>query len=283
MGLISRVSSRTYRRRTKNMTLTTLLRQRSLIRLAGSGGSQMKLLQGLTTNDCLKFESDENSRVMYANWLSNKGRVWFDLFLYKYQDHFLLELDSVYKTKLLLMLKIHNLEKSVIVEDTKLQVGFSEKKNGDNFYPDPRIENFGNRVISDNLNFENKEEEYIHKRYLNGIAEGCGEIIHDKSLPLCFNLDWLNGVSFKKGCYLGQELTQRTKLTGKVSKRVLPILGDVPNEFLKGRRPPVEILNKSPLDHNLKLAMVKLDRLDEMEEKGVKVLKQDWMRFDEKI
>ena len=68
-----------------------------------------------------------------------------------------------------------------------------------------------------------------------------------------------------------------------MSKRVLPILGEVPSEFLKGRKPAVEILNKSPLDHNLQLAMVKLDKLNDMEEKGVKVLKQDWMRFNEQI
>lgn len=278
------------------MTLSTLLRQRSLIRLAGSG--QMKLLQGLTTNDCMKFESDEDQKIMYANWLSNKGRVWFDLFIYKYQDHYLLELDSVYKNKLLLMLKLHNLEKQVLVEGTKLEVGHTNEiitdavESSDSvhddvsktLFADPRVKNFGHRVISENLNFEDFGENYTHERYLNGIAEGCGEIKHDKSLPLCFNLDWQNGVSFTKGCYLGQELTQRTHFTGLVSKRVLPIQGVVPDSFTKGRRPAVEIINKSPIDANLKLAMVRLDRLTELEKSdGVDVLWQDWMRFDEKI
>ncbi|ETS83678.1 hypothetical protein PFICI_05554 [Pestalotiopsis fici W106-1] len=69
---------------------------------------------------------------------------------------------------------------------------------------------------------------YTVRRFLRGVAEGPGEIIPDKTLPLDANIDLMGGVDFRKGCYVGQELTIRTKHRGVVRKRILPcvVYGD---------------------------------------------------------
>jgi folate-binding protein YgfZ len=67
------------------------------------------------------------------------------------------------------------------------------------------------------------EDEYKVHRSLRGIAEGQNEIISGSALPQESNIDFFNGIDFRKGCYLGQELTIRTHHTGVVRKRILPV------------------------------------------------------------
>ena len=66
-------------------------------------------------------------------------------------------------------------------------------------------------------------ELYTLNRYFNGIPEGPLEILPQTALPLESNFDYLNGIDFRKGCYVGQELTIRTQHTGVVRKRILPV------------------------------------------------------------
>ncbi|TPX32455.1 aminomethyltransferase [Synchytrium microbalum] len=67
------------------------------------------------------------------------------------------------------------------------------------------------------------EEEYTLRRIMYGVPEGMDDYFHGSSLPLESNLDYMQGVDFRKGCYLGQELTIRTYHTGVTRKRILPI------------------------------------------------------------
>lgn len=64
---------------------------------------------------------------------------------------------------------------------------------------------------------------YTVRRMLHGIAEGQAEIIRESALPLECNMDMMRGVDFRKGCYVGQELTIRTHHTGVVRKRIVPV------------------------------------------------------------
>ena len=72
-------------------------------------------------------------------------------------------------------------------------------------------------------------EAYHMARYRLGIPEGPLEIIRESALPMECNIDLSQGIDFKKGCYVGQELTIRTKHTGVVRKRVLPITLHAPS------------------------------------------------------
>lgn len=64
---------------------------------------------------------------------------------------------------------------------------------------------------------------YTIRRYLRGVAEGQAEIPREQTLPMNSNLDIMGGIDFKKGCYIGQELTIRTYHTGVVRRRILPV------------------------------------------------------------
>ncbi|KAG0376166.1 ccr4 associated factor [Mortierella sp. AD032] len=66
-------------------------------------------------------------------------------------------------------------------------------------------------------------EEYHVRRITNGVPEGIDDFIAGTSLPLECNLDYMNGVDFRKGCYVGQELTIRTYHKGITRKRIMPV------------------------------------------------------------
>lgn len=71
--------------------------------------------------------------------------------------------------------------------------------------------------------YERSVVDYEASRMLIGVAEGQGEILRETALPLESNMDYMRGIDFRKGCYVGQELTIRTRHTGVVRKRILPV------------------------------------------------------------
>ncbi|KAL8640889.1 MAG: hypothetical protein Q9228_002237 [Teloschistes exilis] len=99
-------------------------------------------------------------------------------------------------------------------------------------YPDPRLPSLGQRIIS--LDGDPppppclhgpkvSPESYDIRRILHGIPQGAREIIPGEALPQESNLDYTSAIDFRKGCYIGQELTIRTHHTGIVRKRLLPV------------------------------------------------------------
>jgi len=71
---------------------------------------------------------------------------------------------------------------------------------------------------------ETTPEMYRVRRYLKGVPEGQDELLRDEALPQESNVDYMGGLDYKKGCYVGQELTIRTHHTGVIRKRVLPVM-----------------------------------------------------------
>ncbi|KAL2046747.1 hypothetical protein ABVK25_011577 [Lepraria finkii] len=70
---------------------------------------------------------------------------------------------------------------------------------------------------------EVKVEGYDLRRIMMGVVEGQSEILKETALPQESNIDYMGGIDFRKGCYVGQELTIRTHHTGVVRKRILPV------------------------------------------------------------
>ena len=108
---------------------------------------------------------------------------------------------------------------------------------------DNRAPNFGHRIILPaNKRFEGEGEvtvdEYDVRRVMMGIAEGQSEILKETALPQESNIDYMGGIDFRKGCYVGQELTIRTHHTGVVRKRILPVQVYDPGD---GSEPPDEL------------------------------------------
>ncbi|KAJ5098513.1 transferase caf17 [Penicillium argentinense] len=112
---------------------------------------------------------------------------------------------------------------------------------------DSRAPGFGSRIVTpgaedlrtylpDEAQIAGSEVElgaYTIRRILHGVAEGQSEIIRESALPMESNMDMARGIDFRKGCYVGQELTIRTHHTGVVRKRILPVqlyTGDLSSE-----------------------------------------------------
>jgi hypothetical protein len=111
---------------------------------------------------------------------------------------------------------------------------------------------------------------YDKYRVLLGVTEGPTDFKPDDSLPLERNYDLLKGIDFDKGCYIGQELTARTYHTGVVRKRVLPVYSDteLPASGTDFDDKGGEMLSSFG---NVGLAVVRLDKIDNLTANGSKV------------
>lgn len=228
---------------------TALNLKRSLIRCTGNKGETSQFLQGLVTNDINHFEN--GSASIYALFLNKLGRVLYDTIIYKPQaknpehEEFLIECDSQIVSNLTKHLKLYRVRRKIDINDVSdelnlwflqqtINTKLPEANNIVSISTDPRMKDFGIRLITvKDDKIENslkglqlKEisyDEYTQNRYKLGICEGIVEIPPEKSFPLESNCDYMHGVSFQKGCYIGQELTARTHHTGVVRKRIMPL------------------------------------------------------------
>ncbi|GJQ81415.1 hypothetical protein Trydic_g18280 [Trypoxylus dichotomus] len=119
-----------------------------------------------------------------------------------------------------------------LIKDTKSLKMF----NDISIYRDPRMSLLGSRLIVPKNNnvdeitkltgviLQNGNETYKWFRYNLGVGEGVNDLPPENCFPLEANCDYLHGVSFHKGCYIGQELTARTYHTGVVRKRLMPLM-----------------------------------------------------------
>ncbi|XP_063627762.1 putative transferase CAF17 homolog, mitochondrial [Cydia splendana] len=225
------------------------LQKRKIIKVAGDDAS--RFLHGLITNDMEHLSSGAHS--MYAMFLNNKGRVLFDTLIYKWQNQpaFMLECDQNVLAQLKKHLKIFKLRSAVQIEDLSQDLRVwallpspdltpdckSVTENQINIYKDPRLAELGYRVLStallngsqvakhinENIEVQSSDEGYHYLRYKLGVSEGSDDLPPGSCFPLEANCDYLHGVSFHKGCYIGQELTARVHHTGVVRKRIMPL------------------------------------------------------------
>ncbi|PVH93302.1 Aminomethyltransferase folate-binding domain-containing protein, partial [Periconia macrospinosa] len=221
------------------------LPSRRLVSLSGPDAA--KFLQGLITNNVDK----NRESPFYAAFLDARGRVLWDVFVWVYPELTAkegdwacdIEVDGGELEALLKHLKRHKLRSKVnikIVEESEMGVwagwGLSSADSIDGervvaSIIDPRGDSFGMRyLLKGSQPLENPPvpvvdtDQYHLRRYCFGIPEGPSEIPREAALPMEYNIDLSQGIDFKKGCYVGQELTIRTKHTGVVRKRVLPLV-----------------------------------------------------------
>ncbi|CAN4077893.1 unnamed protein product [Withania somnifera] len=123
------------------------------------------------------------------------------------------------------------------------------------WYRDPRLDSLGFRGIFPSnttpplveADKETNEENYLLWRLEKGVAEGSAEIPKGEAVPLEYNLAGLNGISFDKGCYVGQELIARTHHRGVIRKRLLPLkfVNDSGKEVEQKVAPKSEVIDAS--------------------------------------
>jgi folate-binding protein YgfZ len=201
----------------------TTLASRSLIRL--SGDDVRDFLQGLVTNDLALLAPD---RPLWAGLLTPQGKALFDFILWADGEDVLIDCESEAAPDLVRRLALYRLRRKIaIAPDESLAIHWSPA--GDEGLPDPRLPALGRRLLAPaGASAEVGDSAWRAHRLALGVPEGRAEIGSDKILWLEANAAELNGVSFAKGCYVGQENTARMHHRSKVNRRLVVVPSDAP-------------------------------------------------------
>ena len=280
-----------YIQRMKTVKSLHLL-DRQVLRI--SGAEARVFLQGLVSNDMMRVSE---SYVIYAALLTPQGKYLHDFFISEFKNSFYLDCEASRIDDLFKRLKIFKLRSEIkleIVEGMTVMALFGDYVH-DNLpvnssegsamqwldgilFTDPRLNNIGARAIlpENSLEFSDLDfdlmsstfEEYDTLRITLGLPDGSRDLLVDKSTLLESGFEELNGVDFDKGCYVGQELTARTKHRGLIKKRLLPVKfeGNPPasgTEILQGAKRVGELRSVAG---SSALALLRLEALGNSEQ-----------------
>lgn len=288
----------------KSMTETVLisLTDRGVITVAGP--DRIEFLQGLVSND---VERLADGRAVWAALLSPQGKFRHDFFLVSDGETVLIDCEGGER----LMDLGRTLHKYKLRSDVSLGIGEgwsvmaalgdAPKVTEGAVFADPRHPGMGWRVLTPKSVQALAEETgatigeraaYDAVRIPLGLPDGSRDMQPDKAILLENGFDELSGVDWKKGCFMGQELTARTKYRGLVKKRLLPVRfesvdgadGPAPGtQVLFDDRDAGEI--KSVSD-GIGLALLRLDAVQKAETDGgtlsaggvaIRVAVPDWL------
>jgi len=191
----------------------TTLTDRALIRL--SGEDVRGFLQGLVTNDVTGVLS------VWAGLLSPQGKALFDFIVWADGDDLLLDCEAEAADALAKRLTMYRLRRAITIAlDDRLAVHWIPDGDGPR---DPRLPELGLRWIGP---VDAPAIGWREHRLRLGVAEGRAELGDNATLWLECNAAELNGVSFDKGCYVGQENTARMNWRQKVNRRLVAVETD---------------------------------------------------------
>ena len=231
-----------------NINNVYILEDRGILFIQGTDTKEF--LQNLITNDINKVD-EANS--CFASLLTPQGKYLFDFLVVKHKKGYFIDCEKKQIEELFKQLNIYKLrsdieilnlsnefvvaafsyEKFISFDEAKDLPGNTFKYGEDPVFLDPRHKKLGGRLI---INLEKlylslkkldlkstNPEEYYKLSYELGIPQKNTEKLRNKLFGIECNFEELNGIDFKKGCYIGQEITSRIKLRNKLSKRLLPI------------------------------------------------------------
>ena len=223
--------------------------------IAVSGEDRFSFLQGLITNDIRGVGAE---RVIYAALLTPQGKYLHDFFVAAIGDSLYLDCEAARRDDLRRRLSIYRLRAKVALADATANFavatmlgdsvasrlglsdgpGSAKPWEGGIVYVDPRLADLGLRAILpraaiaetlDRLGLARTgPRDFDHLRLALGVPDGSRDLPVEKAILLESGFDELNGIDWEKGCYMGQELTARTKYRGLVRKRLLPVSIDGP-------------------------------------------------------
>ncbi len=224
------------------------LPERGLISL--SGGDARRFLQDLVSND---IDRVGTARAVYAALLTPQGKYLFDFFVTATADALLLDCERERLPALMKRLAMYRLRADVEIHDASdelaVHVAYGEAAlaaldlpaepgagrdfAGGTAFVDPRLAAAGARIIATRGSAEAALEaqgfvaapadDYDALRLGLGLPDGSRDLEVDRTILLEGNFEELNGVDFQKGCFVGQEVTARSKYRGLVKKRLLPV------------------------------------------------------------
>ena len=255
----------------------TLLSHRSVI--AVGGPDRVEFLQGLISNDTTKVGPGQ---AIWAALLTPQGRFLNDMFVVEdVSSTFLMETERERAPALARKLKMYTLRSKVTVEDRSaaMEVAVVFGPDADKILPvagatafvDPRLPELGVRVLAPvgqtaallGLT-EAPLTDYEAMRLRLGVPDGSRDLPVEKALLLESGFDELHGVDWKKGCYMGQELTARTKYRGLIKRRLFPVRieGPLPASGASVHRDGKEVGEVRSGLGDRALAMLQIDAAD---------------------
>jgi tRNA-modifying protein YgfZ len=259
------------------------LADRGIVRVTGSDST--KLMQGLVTND---LDGLRDGQARFAGLLSPQGKILFDFLVVRQGSGYLLDVDRSKAGELVKRLTMYKLRADVAIADASASYDVHAVWGPEPGAPveapaisfaDPRRPALGRRSLvpsegaSDRLPARNAETScsaYDALRVEAGVPEGGKDYEFGDTYPHEADFDLLNGLSFTKGCYVGQEIVARMQNKTVVRKRVVKVSGSEPlvtgADVLLGEVPIGRI---GTVDGRSGLAMLRLDRAVEAQEKGL--------------
>jgi folate-binding protein YgfZ len=195
------------------------LQDRAVLRLAGADA--LAFLQGLLTHDMALLSP---STPLYAGLLSPQGKALFDMLLFADGDAVLIDVAADRAAALARRLSMYRMRKAVTIEPVALAVFAAWGEDAAGHAADPRFAALGSRWIGEPAGPDGSAPYETHR--LDTGVPGSNDIGEDQLLWLETGADLLGGVSFTKGCYVGQENTARMHHRDKVRRRLVPVRFD---------------------------------------------------------
>ncbi len=260
-----------------------ILEDRAILYVNGSDAKDF--LQNLISNDIDKVT---NNSSCFASLLSPQGKFLYEFIVVKHKSGYFIDCEKNQSEEIFKQLNLYKIrskveilnlsnefviasfgyEKYLSFEGSKDILGFTIKYREDPIILDPRNKKLGARLIINleklylslkKLNLKNdKIENYYNQSHMLGIVPKNLNKLKNKLFGIECNFEELNGIDFKKGCYVGQENTARIKLKNKLTKRLLPIkiIDGVLNEDEKIYNNDIEI-GKIVINNEYPFALIK--------------------------
>jgi folate-binding protein YgfZ len=257
-----------------------MLPDRGVVRVVGEDAE--KLLQGVITNDMALLARQP---AIHAALLSPQGKMLFEFFVAREGSGFLLETATSQAAALAKRLSMYRLRAKATIADVSSLFATVVSWGTPNAAPpderaisfvDPRLAELGTRMlmpVPGRATGSVAADAYHAHRVALGVPEGGKDYALGDAFPHEADLDQLHGVSFTKGCFIGQEVVSRMQNRGTVRKRVVPVTGEAP------LTPGAEIAAGAAMIGTIGsvagergLALVRLDRAAEAKAKGQSLL-----------
>ena len=245
----------------------TLLPDRGVLEVAGE--DRVAFLQGLVSNDVAEAAP---GRAVWAALLTPQGKWLADFFLFSEGERLLLDCERAQAPALATRLSRFRLRSRVSLRDASAEFhvhagwGGAAMPEGIVAAPDPRLPEAGWRALAPAPlpGADATPEDWDRHRLALGLPDGSRDLAAEQTVLLEAGFDELRGVSWTKGCYMGQELTARTRYRGLLKRRLVPVAVDGP---LRPRGTPVlagdaEVGEMRSGRDGLGMALLRLEALD---------------------
>jgi len=195
--------------------------------LAVSGADRVSFLNGLVSNDVAVAAP---GRAVWAALLTAQGKWMADFFIFAEAGRLLLDCEAAQAPMLAQRLSRYRLRADVAIGPAELGVYAAwdgvPNTAGTIAAPDPRLPEAGWRLLAPaTLPTNAAAPDWDLHRLMLGLPDGSRDLEAEKTVLLEAGFDALNGVSWTKGCYMGQELTARTRYRGLIKRQLLPVRG----------------------------------------------------------